>query len=75
MSAILETDAATLEPVVRLPHPVDDVVIARQQLVAGTRLGTGLAVRGGACRPQAGGARDRGRRAAAPLRRAATGRS
>lgn len=53
MSTILEnetagpaSDAATVpEPVVQL-HPDDDVVIARQQLVAGTRLGTGLAVRG-----------------------------
>jgi altronate hydrolase len=36
---------ASAEPVVRL-HPDDDVVIARLQLVAGVRIGAGLAVRG-----------------------------
>ncbi|CAG9185569.1 UxaA family hydrolase [Cupriavidus pinatubonensis] len=46
MSAILEQAAVTAsEPVVRL-HPDDDVVIARAQLVAGTRLGGDLMVRG-----------------------------
>jgi len=37
--------SATLEPIVQL-HPHDDVVIARHQLVAGMRIGSGLAVRG-----------------------------
>jgi altronate hydrolase len=53
MSTILEQETATSSghvslaaaPVVQL-HPDDDVVIARQQLVAGIRFGAGLVVRG-----------------------------
>ncbi|MFM0700753.1 UxaA family hydrolase [Paraburkholderia sediminicola] len=43
-NAVADT-SATLEPIVQL-HPDDDVVIARHQLVAGMRIGSGVAVRG-----------------------------
>ncbi|WP_144151510.1 UxaA family hydrolase [Paraburkholderia sp. BCC1885] len=38
-------NTASAEPVVRL-HPLDDVVIARHQLVAGVQIGGGVVVRG-----------------------------